>query len=113
MEAHIAVLNYLEQTGKWEEGLLHFQYTLLGHNNQIYLLSATEPALMNTDKLMSRSLTYPESSVLTIRNQEEEHFDRHTAGGFGANTLQTFFQILADSQRNTTNDQHKRKSLKR
>lgn len=112
-EAHKAVLNYLDQTGKWEEGLPHFQYTLLRHDSQIYLLSATEPALMNIDKLMGRSLTYPENSVLTVRNKEEEHLDLHTTRGFCTNTLQTFLQILVDSQRNTTNDQHKRKSLKR
>ncbi len=112
-EAHRAVLAYLDQTKKWEEGLLHFQYALLRHDNQIFLLSATEPALMNTDKLMVRTLSYPEDRILMVGNKEEEHFDLHTARGFGTNTLQAFLQILADSQRNTTNDQQKRKSLKR
>ncbi|MDZ7606863.1 MAG: relaxase/mobilization nuclease domain-containing protein [Cyclobacteriaceae bacterium] len=113
LEAHKAVLTYLEQTGKWKEGLKHFHYTLLRHNGQSYLVSATEPALLNAETLMGRALSAPEAHWQKVQHNPELNPEQYTTPTHGHQTIQYFLQILADSQRNTANDQHKRKSLKR
>lgn len=54
-EAHKAVLTYLDESQRWDEGLTHFNYQLLRDNKGIYLFIPADATLIQVEKLLGKT----------------------------------------------------------
>jgi hypothetical protein len=113
LDAHKAVIAYLNQSQRWEEGLQYFNYRLLKNEGKIFLLSPSGPSLIRPDKLLGNSLDIPVHLVQDIQDFREANQESLLRNTSKENLLGLLFDILAESQRNAPeNKKNKRKSLK-
>jgi hypothetical protein len=113
LAAHKAVIAYLNQTQRWEEGLQHFNYRLLKNEGKIFLLSHSGPSLIQPDKLLGKALDIPVHLVQEIQDFQEANQECLIWQTSKENLMGLLFDILAESQRNAPdNKKNKRKSLK-
>lgn len=108
-EAIKAVILYLDQQQKWNEGLRHFNFSLLRSTQHVYLYSASEPALLRLDKLLDTPIAVgldqiPEVESLGSRYTNLLH---HTSKD---NLLSALMDIMAESQQKPVDQKNKKRT---
>ena len=112
-EAIQAVVAYLEQQNKWEQGLHHFNYTLIRHNNAVFLLSAADPALIRLDKLVEHPLATGMADIPELKDiLEQLKLDNQLQHASRENVLAILLDMIAESQQKPQDHKKKKRMYK-
>ena len=113
-EAQKAVLAYLDQSQRWEEGLIHFNYQLLRDDKGIYLFVPAEPTLIQIEKLLGRPLSITPDLIPHVNSivdlSVKEGLIAHSTK---ENILEALVGIMADAQQGPKEEKNtKKKTIK-
>ena len=108
-EAMKAVIFYLDQHQKWEEGLGHFNFSLVRSKQNVYLFSASEPALLRLDKLMGKPIAVGLDHIPEIESLGSNYGNllQHTSKD---NLLSALIDIAAESQQKPVDQKNKKRT---
>jgi hypothetical protein len=107
-EALKAVVDYLDQSDKWEQGLKHFDLHLLKDMEHIYLLSSGEPALLEMETLMGRNVNIAQNNIQEVAELVPEHASILQQSSRG-NLLAALIDVMAASQQQGQEQKNKKK----
>ena len=111
-EAHKAVLTYLDQSQRWDEGLIHFNYQLLRDNKSIYLFVPADASLIHVEKLLGKTPSVspeliPHVNTMAPPSANQEFYSSKEG------ILEALVGMIAEAQQGLKEDKNTKKPSRR
>lgn len=107
-EALKAVIDYLIQSNRWEQGLRHFNLHLLKVKEHVYLLSLREPSLLEMETLMGKNINIDQKHIIDMAELVPEHAQIMQQSSRD-NLLAALIDVIAASQQQVQQQKNKKK----
>jgi len=108
-------LEYLDDSGRWKEGLDHYQLRILNAGGTPFILSPNDLSLLDVRTLMGRDLAIPVEYQLDLQHMDEDRLSKLPLQSTSA-YLEGLLEVLATSgtsQKTNREERKKNKTIKR